>query len=96
MNVIKLRITSDGNVTGLWDDQINWRSLGNLAVRRASHVEFCDRRQMWYVQRAQPRRCLRRLLQNLLRRPLGEILHWSPTREQALIWEREHFSTRTR
>ena len=40
MNIIKLRITLEGNVTGLWDDQINWRLLGSLTIRRASHVEF--------------------------------------------------------
>ena len=96
MNIIKLRITPDGNVTGLWDDEINWRSLGNLTVQRASHVEFSYRRQMWFVQRARPSRLLRRLLQNLLRRPFGEILHWSTTRKQALAWERDHFSNRTR
>jgi hypothetical protein len=52
---MKLRIAPDGTVRGLWDDRIDWPSLGRVSVRRASHVEYCDRRQMWYVRRAQPR-----------------------------------------
>ena len=95
MNITRLRIAPDGNVTGLWDDQIDWLSLGSLSVCRASHVEFCDRKQMWYVQLARPRSALRRLIQSFFRRPFGEILYWSPTREQALAWEREHFSNQT-
>lgn len=95
MSVTRLRIQPDGNVTGLWDDQIDWSSLGNLTVRRASYVEFCDRKQMWYVRLARPRTVIHRIAQLLSRRPFGEVLYWSPTRKQALAWEREHFSTGT-
>lgn len=92
MNITRLRITPNGNVTGLWDDQVDWRSLGSLTVRRASHVEFCRRRQLWHVRGARARNALRAILQIVLRRPFGEILYWSTTREQALAWEREYFS----
>ena len=91
MNVIKLRITSDGNVTGLWDDQINWRSLGTLDVRRASHVEFCRRKQMWYVRDGRKRNALRKSLRTMLRRPVGKILYWADSRAEALAWEARYF-----
>ncbi len=89
---MKLRITPDGTVRGLWDDAIDWPTLGRIAVRRASHVEFCPRRQQWYVQSGRPRSWWRRVLQRVLRRPFGEVLHWAATRSSALTWEREHFA----
>jgi hypothetical protein len=39
---MKLRIAPDGTVRGLWDDAIDWQSLGRVSVRRASSVEFDD------------------------------------------------------
>ena len=89
---MKLRITPNGTVRGLWDDGVDWPSLGRVSVHRASHVEFCPRRQQWYVQNGQPRTWLRRALQRLLWRPCGEILHWARSREDALAWEREYFA----
>jgi hypothetical protein len=88
---MKLRITPDGTVCGLWDDAMNWTSLGRVCVQRASHVEFSARRQMWYVRAGRPQSWWRRALQGLLRRPLGEILHWATTRSDALAWERKHY-----
>ncbi len=88
---MKLRITPAGTVLGLWDDAIDWQALGSVSVRRASHVEFCDRRQLWRVRPGQSRNALRRLLQWMLQRPCGEILHWAATRSAALAWEQEHF-----
>jgi len=89
---MKLRITADGVVQGLWDDGINWTALGHLTIQRASHVEFCDRRQRWYVRAGRPQRWWRRILQRILRRPCGEILHWTTTRAAALAWEIEHYA----
>jgi hypothetical protein len=89
---MKLRITPDGVIHGLWDDGIDWPAVGHVHVRRASHVEFCRRRQRWGVQIGQPRSWWRRLLQWLLRRPCGETLYWAPTRSEALAWELEHFA----
>ena len=88
---MKLRITQDGTICGLWSDAVDWRAIGVVSVRRASHVEFCPKRRLWYVQSAQPRGWFRRVLQALLRRPFGEILHWAKTRQAALEWEQEHF-----
>jgi hypothetical protein len=89
---MKLRITSDGTVHGLWDDTIDWGALGQVSVRRASHIEFCPRRQRWYVQSGHPPRWWWRVLQWLLQRPCGDILHWARTRGEALAWERGYFA----
>ena len=89
---MKLRITPDGTVRGLWDDSVDWPSLGRISVKRASHVEFCDRMQLWCVRSSHPRIALHQLLQWMLRRPFGEILHRAATRLEALAWEREHFA----
>ena len=89
--MIRLKISPDGTVRGLWDDQIDWPSLGLVSVTRASHIEFCDRRQMWYVQAGRPRSALRRIVQAVFRRPFGEIVHWAGTREEALRWEQQHY-----
>ncbi len=87
----KLRITPDGTVRALWSDEVDWRALGQVSVQRASHVEFCDHRQKWYVQAARPRSWIRRQLQLWSGRPFGEMLHWAATRGEALAWERAHF-----
>ena len=91
MSTIKLRITADGRVRGLWNDTVDWPAIGLLTVRRASHVEFSQRRQAWYVRRARPGGWLRRISQWALRRPCGELLHWAEARADALAWEQEHF-----
>ena len=88
---MKLRITPDGTVRGLWTDYIDWPGIGPVSVTRASHVEFCGRRQMWYVQAGRTRHALRRILQAVTGRPFGEILHWAKTREEALAWEQAHY-----
>jgi hypothetical protein len=42
--MIKLRITTDGRICGLWTDAVPMQDIGTVHVRRASHVEFDDRR----------------------------------------------------
>lgn len=88
--MIRLRITTDGRIQWLWDDSLALLELGPASVRRASYVEFDHRRQQWYVRLARPRSGWRRVLQLLLRRPCGEIVHWAGRREAALAWERAH------
>ncbi len=87
----RLRIAPDGTVRGLWTDEIDWPSLGRSSVRRASHVEYCDRRQQWYVRAARPRSWVRRVLQRALGRRCGEVLFWAKTRPEALAWEQQHY-----
>ena len=91
MNPIKLRITVDGAVHGLWSDAVDWQGLGPVSVHRASHVEFCETCQMWFVRASWPSGRIRRLLQRLLCRPFGEVLHRARTRRAALDWERAYF-----
>ena len=89
--MIKVRIESDGTIRALWNDGLDWGELGPVSVRRASHVEFCDRRQLWYVRAGRPSSRIRRFLQRVLCRPLGEIVHWAKTRQEALDGEENHF-----
>ena len=72
--MIKLRITADGRIRGLWTDEIPLQAFGTVRVKRASHVEFDDRRQCWTVRAAEPRNRTWRLFQHC-RRELenGEI-----------------------
>ena len=88
----QIRIAPDGRVRGLWTDEIDWPSLGKAAVKRASHVEFCEQEQLWYVRDSHARNSLRACLEIVLRRPLGDVLHWSGSRTEALAWERDYFS----
>lgn len=89
--MIKLRITPDGRVCGLWTDDVQWCELGIAHVRRASHVEFDDRQQCWSVRDASPKRWLSRWLSRLLQRPIGSVLHRAATRASALAWEHDYF-----
>lgn len=89
---MKIRIRTDGTVHALWSDAIDWHGLGPLRVARASHVEFCTRRQAWVVRAAQPRQSWRRILQVVTRRPWGEPLFSAATRDAALAWEADHFA----
>jgi hypothetical protein len=76
----KLRITLDGRIRGLWDDDVSLAELGVIRVRRASHVEFDNRLQRWTVRPAiQP---------SMHRCP---AVHQSPSRAHALAWEHENF-----
>ena len=90
--MITLRITADGRVQGLWNDTLGLPQLGPVRVRRVSYVEFDHRRQEWCVRPARPQRWWRRLVQLLLHRPCGEVLHRAATREGALEWERDHLA----
>lgn len=87
----KLRITPDGRVRGLWTDDVRLAELGTMHVRRASHVEFDDRHQSWYVREAEPGGAARRWLQRLLGLDFGQLLHRATTRASALAWEHEYF-----
>ena len=88
---MKLRIGEDGTIRGLWSDAVDWHVIGRVSVRRASHVEFCARRQMWYVRAGRPRSWWRGVLQLVSGRPLGDIVHWARTRRDALDWERAYY-----
>ncbi len=76
----KLRITPDGRIRGLWDDDVSLCELGAVRVQRASRIEFDNRLQRWTVRPAiQPsmRRC--------------PAVHQSPSRAHVLAWEHKNF-----
>ena len=89
--MIRLRITPDGRICGLWADDIVLTEFGECAVHRASHVEFDRRRQCWTVREAIPCGRFRRWIQRLLRCPMGRVVCRSVTRSAALEWEQRHF-----
>ena len=73
---IAIEITARGGVRMLQDDAVDLRALGSVEVIRASHVEFCNERQAWFVQSAKTL----------------EVLGYFPTRAEALAWEKAHYS----
>ena len=89
--MIRLRVTPDGRIRGLWTDVVDFPGLGKTDVRRASHVEFDRRKQQWYVREAIPCGWLRRWVQRVFERPMGRVIHFAPTRSAALEWERRYF-----
>lgn len=89
--MIKLRVTPDGRIRGLWTDHIQFSELGTVRVQRVSHVEFHERYQCWCVREAIPVSRLRCWLQWLLGRPMGRLLRTATTRTQALAWEHDHY-----
>lgn len=74
--MISLQITADGGVQMLQDDAVDLRELGEIEVTRASHVEFDNEKQMWFVQSART----------------GKFLYWAKTRTEALAYEKEWYS----
>lgn len=88
---IKLRITADGRIRGLWSDDVQLGELGFVRVRRASHVEFDDRRQCWTVRDAAPQWTPNWLAQLMLGETTSRVLHQAPARASALAWEHDYF-----
>jgi len=88
---IRLRITGDGRVQGLWTDAVDFAALGPVSVRRASHVEFNERRQCWEVRAARPAGIRNRFWRIVLRGSGRRVLFQSPRREEALAWESSYF-----
>ena len=78
--MIKLRITPDGRIRGLWSDYIPLGDLGSVHVRRASHVEFDNRLQRWTVRPA-----------SRSERISQRVLYQCQARADALAWENKHF-----
>jgi hypothetical protein len=87
---MKLCITADGLIHGLWDDRLELPRLGPVQVRRASHIEFDDRSQTWCVRAARPRGWLAALAWYLLPGRRSEVLFRAESRVAALGWEAEH------
>lgn len=74
---IALQITNQGGVQMLQDDQVDLREFGSIEVTRASHVEFDNAKQTWFVQSAKTLEVLRDDFK---------------TRDEALTWEKQYYS----
>lgn len=69
-------IDLEGNMHGLWTDEIDLFSVGRVVqVRKASNVEFNETEQCWNVSSLK-----------------GEILHKNKNRQAAIDWEIISFS----
>ena len=73
---MKILLTKSGGVQMLHDDNAKLESLGKVDVKRASHVEYDNHKQLWYVQSAKTLK----------------ILCYAKSREEALSWEKEYYS----
>jgi hypothetical protein len=89
--MIRLRISTDGRIRGLWSDAVDLTALGPTSVRRASHVEFNRRWQRWTVRPAPRMGLLHRVLASVLRGRRSDVIYSSRTRDAALRWEQVHF-----
>lgn len=75
--MISLQITPEGGIQMLQDDAIDLTQFGQVEVSRASHVEFCNREQGWYIESAKT----------------GERLASGfKTRGEAITWEKNYYS----
>lgn len=77
MKTVNLQITSEGGVRMLHDDAVDLGELGKVEMSRASHVEFCNEKQAWFVQSA--------LTLKILKDDFK-------TRAEALTWEKNYYS----
>ena len=74
--VASLVFASDGAGRCLYFEAIDLHTLGTLRCERVSRIEFDAGTQQWEVMPADS----------------GTVLFRSPSRQQCLDWEREHFS----
>jgi len=73
---IIFEITEEGDLNGLYTDEIDLFAVGRLTnVRKASNVEFNEEKQVWEVLSLE-----------------GEVLYTNTNREAAIEWEIEAFS----
>lgn len=74
---ISLQITASGGVQMLHDDAVDLTELGQIEMSRASHVEFNNEKQAWFVQSAASLKVLKDDFR---------------TRADALAWEKSYYS----
>lgn len=73
---MKILVTKEGGVQMLHDDVAALETLGKVEISRASHVEFDNEKQKWFVQSAKTMK----------------VLGFFDSRELALAWERDFYS----
>ncbi len=73
--MIQLQLDAQGGIAMLQDDALDLRQFGKVKIKRASHVEFSNARQAWFVKSAVSKK----------------VLHWAPPRAEALAWEKAFY-----
>jgi len=73
---MNLTFDTRGSVHGLYTEAIDLRSLGSLAIRRATNIEFNHATQQWEI----------RTLRDSC------LLFTNASRAECLVWEQEHLS----
>lgn len=73
-----LRIRTDGSIVALHDESLGLSELGHREHLRASHVEFDESRQVWYVEEVDT----------------GSRVFEHRLRSRCLSFERRHFMKR--
>ena len=89
---MKVRISPEGHIYGLWDDRLELPRLGPVQVRRASYIEFNHKTQQWCVCAARPGGWLAVLAWYLLPGRRRRVLFRAASRAEALKWEVEYFA----
>ena len=74
---INLEITATGGIQMLQDDTLDLCELGCVETKRASHVEFSNEKQCWFVQSAKTKEILKDGFKN---------------RGDAIAWEKRYYS----
>lgn len=75
--MLQLQITREGGVQMLQDDKVDLRELGSVEMIRASHVEFDNAKQGWFVQSA---------------KTMTVLAEGFASRAEALTWEKIYYS----
>lgn len=75
--MISMQITPQGGVQMLQDDAVDLTQFGTVQVERASHVEFCNQDQGWYVESAKTGK---------------RLASGFKTRGEAITWEKNYYS----
>jgi hypothetical protein len=74
--ILTLDISPDGNINGLYSDEIDLYELGQVHnVRRASNVEFNETKQVWQV----------------IKSLTNKVVFEHKSRTRAIEWEIENF-----
>lgn len=72
MNIPIIEINQEGNISTLYNDEVDLYSLGTIThVRRASHINFSEKQQWWEVVDAKT----------------NEIVYQNKIREKCIEWE---------
>lgn len=75
--MLKMQLTRSGGVQMLQDDAVDLTEFGSVEVTRASHVEFCNQDQAWYIESAKTSK---------------RLASGFKTRGEAIAWEKAYYS----